>query len=156
MVELITLPVWQTIAQSSGALTVPADTTEDTLVSVTIPAGRMGPNGRLRTWVLWSSTNSANNKTGRVKFNGTSFGTIAWTANATFIDQRALGNRNSQSSQVATPTGTSGGVGATTALAVTMAVDTSVDTTLTITGQKASAGESLVLESYIIELLYGA
>jgi hypothetical protein len=35
-------------------------------------------------------------------------------------------------------------------------IDTSVATTLVITGQKGSSGDTLTLEAYIVKLMYGA
>ncbi len=142
------------LAQSSVPLTVPADATEDTMVSVTLPGGTLGPNGQLRVTTVWSSTSSGNSKTGRVKHNTGALGTFAWSASAGYRDQRFLGNRNSQSSQVLGPGGNAGGFAASSSAPATTAINTASDTTINITGQKASSGESLVLESYLIEVLY--
>lgn len=150
---------FQVLGQSSVAVSCGADTTEDALATVTIPAGAMGANGRLRITTVWTMTNSANNKTMRVRLGGiagTIYMTSTQTAQATLRDQREISNRNAQNSQVGAMSGTSGGFGLSTSAVVTSAVDTTADTTVVVTGQKASAGEALTLESYMVELLYSA
>lgn len=155
MTELNTLPVWQVLAQSSVGVSCAADTAENTLATIIVPAGRMGANGRIRITALWKMTNSANLKTMRHKFGGTSFHSQGLTTQAAYRAQAELGNRNSQSSQVGGILAT-GGWSTSTSDPVTSTVDTTVDATILITGTKASAGETLTLESYLVELLYTA
>lgn len=156
MPELDTLPLWQILAQSSVAATAPADTNENILATVTIPAGAMGANGRLRITTQWTVTNSGNNKTLRARLGGiggTAYLSSTQTTVATVRDQREIGNRNSQASQVGALI-SGGGFGTTSNAAVTSTVDTSAETTVVITGQKATAGEALTLESYIVEMMF--
>lgn len=148
--------VYSTIAQSSVAVTCPSDTSENTLASITIPGGTMGANGRIRLTTLWSTTNSANAKTLRARLGGLA-GTVVFstavTTNQSYRDMREIGNRNSESSQVA-PAGASGGFGASASAIVTSAINTAADVSLVITGQKATAAEILVLETYHVEVVY--
>ena len=70
---------------------------------ITLPAGAMGPNGVLRITTLWSYTNSANNKTLRVRLgglSGTAFQANVVTASNIGVMQRTIQNRNSQASQI--------------------------------------------------------
>lgn len=153
------LATWYVLAQSSVAVTAPADTTEDTLATITIPAGAMGPNGRLRITTVWTITNSVNNKTLRIRLSGiggTQFMNSIQTLVTTVRDQHEIQNRNSASSQLGWNAASSGGFGTSSNAVVTGAIDTSVQTTLVITGQKATSGEVLTLESYIVELFYAA
>lgn len=148
---------WQILAQSSVGVSCGADTSEDTLATVTVPAGAMGANGRLRITTIWTITNSGNNKTFRIRFGGTSgtiFGTGTLTTIASIHDQREVCNRNSASSQIGGVNGGTGGWGTSSGANVTSAVDTSSETTVVITGQKASSGETITLESYLVELYY--
>lgn len=142
---------------SGASATAAADTAENVLATVTIPAGVMGVNGALRVKTLWSFTNSANNKNLRARLggiSGTALLDATQTTTATYQDRREIHNRNSQSSQVAwAASATAGGGGASATAVLTASVDTSVATTLVITGQKASAGETLTLEAYAVELL---
>lgn len=145
------------LAQGNVASSHTGNTTETTLAQVTIPAGSMGANGRLRITTIWSMTNSANNKTMRVRFNhattGAAFMNQAQTTQATNRFQCEIINRNSQSSQLGGHAGGTGGWGVTTTAAITSTVDTSVDTTLYITAQLALGSETLTLESYLVELI---
>ncbi len=148
------------LAQSSVAVSHTGDTNETIKATVVIPAGAMGLNGRLRVTTLWSTTNSANNKTVRVRLGGiggTSFlGAIA-TTTATFKSQIEIGNRNAANSQVAFASNsfTAGGWGSTTTAVTTGAIDTSAAQDLVFTATLASAGETITLESYLVELIPG-
>jgi hypothetical protein len=150
---------WQILAQSSGAVSCPADTTEDVLATITIPANAMGPNGRLRITTLWSNTNSGNTKSMRARLGGASgtlYMNVGVTASAALMDIRQISNRNAANSQVGSSTGTTGGLGVSGVAPITSAIDTTADTTLVLTGQKATSGETLTLESYLVELYYAA
>lgn len=46
---------------------------ETTLATVSVPANSMGPNGSVIVTAVWSYTNSANVKTMRGRFGGTTF-----------------------------------------------------------------------------------
>lgn len=150
--------LWYPLAASAVGVSGAADTNENTLATVTIPAGAMGANGRLRITTLWSITSSGNNKTLRIRLGGiagTAFFSIALTTSASSADQREICNRSAQNSQIGKSTGSTPWGG--TANAVTSgAIDTSAAVDLVITGQKAAAGETLTLESYLVELLYAA
>jgi len=150
--------LWYPLQSSAVAASCPADTTEDVLATVTIPAGSMGANGWLRMMGFWSFTNNGNNKTVRVRLGGVSGTVLLQYVFTTHINMRAMleiGNANSQSSQVGTLSYSTSS-GATQSAKNTAAIDTSSATTLVFTGQKASSGDTLTLESYLVELLYAA
>jgi hypothetical protein len=155
-----TLGSWRVLAQSAVAASLTGVTTDSALASIAIPAGAMGPNGRLRVTTLWSITNSANAKTLRVRLGGlagTAFQSIALTTSASFRAQCEIANRNNQASQVgANASIGSGGWSATGAAIATAAIDTSAAATLVISGQLANGGETITLEGYLVELAYGA
>lgn len=142
---------------------VPADTNEATLATVTIPANTMGPTGQLRIWTMWQVTGSTNNKVVRVYFgnglSGTKYleltlvgATIVFDATVTQIFNQGVTN-----SQVGSPSATPpAGLGAGTGAVITSSVDTTVVQTITITGQKATGGETLKLVGYTVEIAYGA
>lgn len=148
------------LAKSGAAVNTPADTSEDTLATITIPANAMGANGFLRITTLWTFTSSGNNKTPRIRFSGAA-GTIymnpVFTATVGLAQMTVIANRGATNSQVGfASAATNGGLGVSSASAnVTSSVDTTAATTVVITGQKASAGETLTLESYLVELLPG-
>lgn len=131
-------------------------TSEEDLVSITIPAGLMGVNGQLEVTHFWEATNNANVKTMRVKLGGTAF-----FANATAINSNAIflppptriWNRNSQSSQMAFAAANGNTTIATGTAKTTGTVDTSAATTLAISGQKATGADTLTLIGYVVRLI---
>lgn len=146
------------LGASGVAVSGPADTSENILATITVPAGAMGLNGRLRWEAHWTFTNSANSKTCRVRFGGiggSAYTSVAFTTTANFRDFKGLANRGASNSQisVADVFGPGSSFGGGTGTVVTSAIDTSAATTLVITGQKASAGETITLESYLVELI---
>ena len=144
------------LAQSAVAVPLTGSTSETTLATITLPAGAMGANGQIEIEALFSTTNSANTKTLRFKFGGSTIHSIAFTTTAGAQMRKRLSNRNSASSQVAANasaqidfnTSTSTNFGA----PATYAVDTSAAVTILITGQLANSGETITLESYRILL----
>jgi hypothetical protein len=119
---------------TSGA----ADTAENTLYTAKIPPLRK--NDRLRITSHVRHTNSANNKTVAVKLGGTTFHSVVTTTVAGHKMVTEIVNRGATNSQA----GEAGAQGT---------VDTSVETTLTITGTKATGGETLTLEAVMVELI---
>lgn len=144
------------LAFDAAALTTPADTTEDILASIVIPGGSMGKSGLLRVSTFWSMTNNANVKTGRIRLGGiggTQFATLALASLLTAADIRIIFNRGVTNSQLGNVVSLVGAWGTSAVALITGAVDTTLDQTLVITGQKATAGDALVLEAYIVEQL---
>jgi hypothetical protein len=125
------------------------------LATVPIPGGTLGPNGVLRVSAEWSNTNSANNKTFRVRLGGlagTSVRAIVLTTTLLYRDMFQVHNRGVENSQIthnisSSPTSTTtGALGA-------FAIDTSVSQDLVFTGILALGTENLTLESYLVEVL---
>lgn len=145
----------QVLGKSAVAVSVPADTAEDVLATITIPAGAMGPNGFVRITSLWSCSNNANGKTIRVRFGGASYLAAAAASIASYYSQLVISNRGVPNSQVG-PTSNGYPGGPFPVAAITSSVDTSAATVITLTAQKTTAGDTLTLESYVVELMYGA
>jgi hypothetical protein len=142
--------------RSAVPVLCPADTTEDILATITIPAGAMGANGRIRITHEWSWTNDANAKTCKVRFGGaagTAYHSSSLTTQTPMKVTTEIANRNSASSQFGSSLVLFGVTGI-TSLTTTSAVDTTAATTIVITGQKAASGDTLTLESYLVELMY--
>ena len=78
------------------------------------------------------------------------------TTNASQMTQRIIQNRNSQAWQVSGAAGIANGVAPNTGSPATGAVDTSVAQDVVISGQLGNAGKTVTLESYPVELAYGA
>lgn len=132
------------------------DTLETALVTIPIAAGLMSANAVLRIGTLWSFTNSANNKTPRIRLGGiagTQFFNAVFTTNASYTESRSIRNRGATNSQVGTAAGSIATAGGTGTAVTTGAVDMSVAQDLVLSGQCANAGETITLESYTVELL---
>ncbi|MBR8161982.1 hypothetical protein KDW98_12495 [Burkholderia vietnamiensis] len=140
------------IARSAAPASVTGTTSPTTLASVNIPAGAMGANGALMITMRWSSTNNANTKTTTVKLGSASTYAPSFAGSAGAGETMWIENRNSQSSQLWTPSTVS--VSGTTSTAVgTSSIDTSQAQTLSIIGTLANASDTLTLESYNVELI---
>lgn len=151
----VSLPI--TLGRSAVAQSVTGTLTETTLATITVPANSLGANGRVRITTVWSMTNSANNKTTRIRYSGasgTSYMAVIHTTSTSYRDQREICNRNATNSQVGGPVGGFGGFGNNPGNTVaTSTVDTTVDQTIVITGTLANTGETITLESYLVELI---
>lgn len=149
---VVNVPVRATLYQSGTAVALTGTTAETTLVSVVIPGGMLKANGKIIVICTWSHTNSANNKTKRIKYGTFDFiNAHVETTSATSRDFASMHQRTA-SSQVAFPNTNFGS--SSTAL-LTGSIDSSVDQTLAITGQLASSGETLTLESALVEVITG-
>lgn len=144
------------IAQSFSVVTAPADTNEDTLATITVPANAMGANGMLRVTAMWAYTSSANNKTLRIRYSGgsgTAFFQTTQTTNAGMSATILIANTNVTNAQIGYIDASSTTFGGAIVTRPTAAVDTTAATTVVITGTKASAGETMQLVGYCVELI---
>lgn len=135
-------------------------TSETVFASVSIAAGALGSNGQLRIHTNWAATNNANAKTIRARLGGIS-GVAFLSANVTSVAGCSavtqIGQNNSVFAQVGSShVITTGGYAIANSQGSTAAADTSAATSLVITGQKGTGTDTLTLQSYIVELLYGA
>lgn len=146
------------LAQSFVAITAPAaDTSEQTLATITVPANTLGANGALRITTYWTHTNSVNNKTLRIRYSGgagTAFLNAAVTSTATSQIGTVIANRGATNSQVggifSTVTST---FGTSANTPITAAVDTTAATTVVIMCVKALGSETITLEGYSVEFV---
>jgi hypothetical protein len=150
------------LAQSAVAVSCPVDTTEDVLVSIPIPAKVMGPNGSLRLTTLWTWS-GIGAKTPRIRFGGAAgtqyFNTQQNGANLKLRIVAEIFNRGAFNSQVGgghlvvpDPSSLINPV----LVGATSAVDTGVATSVVVSGQKVTAGDTMTLDAYLAEVLYGA
>lgn len=158
-----TIPTSPTaVTDGKGAFT--GDTGEEFGPTITVPANALGPNGLARIWTQWAYTNSAGTKTCRARYSGnagTTYISAVPTTSLTMAVAAMISNRGATNAQV-------GAAGGSTATAVppfgsvsasalnTSAVDTTAATTAVLSHQRNTATDNAVLESYLIELLYGA
>jgi hypothetical protein len=146
---------YDVFAQSAVASSHTGNTTETTLGTINVPARAMGANGRLRITALFSYTNSANVKTLRFRFGGVIAAIGTQTTTNIYRAQIEIANRNSVSSQIVSFAGTGAGWGSNTFGSTSLTVDTDDNAAISITGQLASSGETVTLESYTVELMSG-
>jgi hypothetical protein len=145
------------VGRSGAAVTSPLDTVENVMATITIPANAMGPNGFIRVTTQWSATNNANVKTLRVRHSGASgniYSSINIASTLTYTALAFIINRNSASSQIGgNPLVSIAGGGT---APTTGSVDTTAATTIVISAQKVTGTDAMVLEWYVVEVVYGA
>jgi hypothetical protein len=148
-------PAMKPLAQSGVAVSHTGDTTEFTFVTVTIPGGMMGPNGRVEVEAFWTAgANNANAKTTRVRFggaSGTAFEGISLASNLTGQFHTSIANRGATNSQTGHASGNLG-YGLATGARVDAAVDTTADVNLLLTGTLGVGTDTLTLESYTVRV----
>ena len=137
------------------SLSVPvltASTSVVTLATITIPAGLMGANGKLKIYPLWSTTNNANVKTLRLNIGGLLCSTMVSQSVSNNSGLLIIRNINSESVQKCS-SGLVAGIGSSFGSIASLTVDTSAATTITITGQLAVGTDTLTLEDLFIEVV---
>ena len=122
-----------------------------TLATITIPAGLMGANGKLKIYPLWATTNNANIKTLRLNIGGMLCSTMVSQIIPNNSGLLIIRNINSESVQKCS-SGLVAGIGSSTGSIASPTVDTSAATTITITGQLAAGTDTLTLEDLFVEL----
>jgi hypothetical protein len=120
--------------------------------TITIPAGLLGANGKLKIYPLWATTNNANVKTLRVVFGGSICTTMTSQSVSNNSGLVIIRNINSESVQK-TSSGLVAGIGASFGSIASTTVDTSAATTITITGQLADGADTLTLADLFIEVV---
>jgi len=142
------------LAQEKVNVSHTGDTNETVLYTYTLPGGLMGPNDCLEIVSLWSYTNSANNKSLRIRWGdlATSLYAANQTTSLTLEQYTRVCNDDSTAAQRMYPPSVSGGFGTTTSAVQTFSVDTGSDVLIRPTGQLASAGETITLENILIRL----
>lgn len=129
--------------------------TEVTLASITIQGGAMGANGSVQPTARFSTVNSANTKTFKVRLGGVSAWTASQTAIAGFQIQSQIWNKGAANLQDIWnyPTNAFGG---STVAPTTMGVDTVPQQSLAFTAQPATANEYIELRAYTTVIFPGA
>jgi hypothetical protein len=123
-----------------------------TLATITIPAGLLGANGKLKIYPLWSTTNNANQKTLRLNFGGVLCSTMTSQSVPNNSGLLIIRNTNSESAQKCS-SGLVAGIGSSFGSIASPTVDTSAETTITITGQLAAGTDTMTLEDLFIEVV---
>jgi hypothetical protein len=141
------------LAQSAVPSSVTGTLTETTLASIVVPPNLVAPAGSLRIVTAWSYSNNSNAKSMRAYVGGTLFLGQSATTTSAAQWQTLVRNRGSRSSQFGYGPSAGGPFGATSAANVTASIDMSAQQTIAITGQLASASDTITLEGYTVEVL---
>ena len=138
---------------SLSAPVVLKDTTlATTLAIITIPAGLIGANGKLKIYPLWATTNNANIKTLRLNIGGMLCSTMVSQSIPNNSGLLIIRNINSESVQKCS-SGLVAGIGASSGSIASPTVDTSAATNITISGQLAVGTDTLTLEDLFVEVV---
>jgi hypothetical protein len=130
------------------------DTNLTTLVTIAVPGNTLGANGRLRITVLYRFTGTAGTKTPTISFGGTTFFTApSGTTGLSWRLQVEVSNRNATNSQVSQTVAGGGGFASSAADVATATIDTTASQNILLQGQLANGGDSIAVESYLVELL---
>lgn len=144
------------IYSTNASVSVTGTVNQTELGTVTIPGGLMSTNGILEISSFWTMTNSANNKTIKIKHGQT---TDPVTGGSSFVNRTEttiaihqhlciLRCSNSVNAQKAISSTISTGLGTTTASNFTNTYDLSTDKKIFLTGQLANTGETITLRGW--------
>jgi len=136
----------------SAPVVLTGTTSATTLATITIPAGLIGANGKLKIYPLWATTNNANQKTLRAIFGVSTCTTMVSQSVPNNSGLLIIRNINSESVQKCS-SGLVAGIGSSTGSIASPTVDTSAAKTITITGQLAVGTDTLTLEDLFVEVV---
>ena len=136
----------------SAAVVLTGTTSVTTLATITIPAGLIGTNGKVKFYPLWSNTNNASTKTLRVIINGAVTVYTATSQNSVHNSGLLiLRNFNSETIQRMS-SGMTAGLGSTTASIAATTINTTVPVTVAVAGQLANSADTMTLEGLFLEI----
>ena len=147
-------------ASSAAGMAVTGTVAETILATVSIPAGAMGTRGIIRVTSLWSYTNSANTKTLTWRFGaagagigGTTYMGTPVTTTALFHDIRMVRNITASTQKGLSTGNPTGGFGTSSGALATSSVNTGNAAEIAFTATLTNTGETITLESYLVELI---
>ena len=136
----------------SAPVSLTGSTSVVTLATITIPAGLLGANGKLKIYPLWATTNNANIKTLRVLLGGSPCTTMTSFSVPNNSGLIILRNVNSESAQKCS-SGLVAGIGSSPGSIASTTIDTTAATTITLTGQLAVGTDTMTLEDLFVEVV---
>jgi len=136
----------------SAPVSLTNSTSVVTLATITIPAGLLGANGKLKIYPLWSTTNNANQKTLRLNIGGVLCSTMTSQSVPNNSGLLIIRNTNSESAQKCS-SGLVAGIGSSSGSIASTTIDTTAATTLLISGQLAVGTDTLTLEDLFVEVV---
>lgn len=148
-----------TLAQSGAAYPMTGAATEQVMATYTLPGGLMSANGQLEITHFWNVTNSANNKTVRVKhsavgggISGDTYYSCTQTAIVGLQAITCIRANNSVSAQKGWGIGSTGptGIGAIASTLRSFTRGLQNDSDIVLTAGLADSSETVTLEAYSI------
>lgn len=126
-------------------------TTAVQMAAAVVPAGIMGTQGAVRMTGYWAHNSTAGAKVGGILFGGSTVLTSSQTTTLGINLQKTVHNRaaDKQIIRVAVDNQIAQSVAPTL-----LSIDTTADVTASLTGSIAVATDTMVLESFLIELLH--
>ena len=142
-----------TVSQSTSG-TVNSNTAETTItpLSVTVPGGLLGVNGKVLTDFLSTHSNTAANKNYKIKVSGNNILSTIASTNTAFRMLNEFFNRNATNSQISSATMPLNSVTASNGLAYT-SIDTTISQLYSITLQCTSANDYCCISSVLVQVL---
>jgi hypothetical protein len=141
------------IAQTGNLTALTGSTALTSLFTTTIPAGAVDKNGQLRIWCAFDFSNNANLKTFQVTLGGQVIFTTTTTTNSylsRWIHVFAKGVTNAQTVE---PSAAVSALGFQTVGSTQLTLDMTVAQSLVVSGQLASASDSIALTQFSAEVL---
>lgn len=153
---------WRLFDGSAVAASHTGDTIETLLARVSLPAACMGPNGILYVSAMWSFSNNGSTKgpaiymgpAGIAAGGGQAIFKPTTVVQFTTVARKFIRNRNNQAQQVSEGTASSG-IGTVSSLLITT-IDTTAAFDVIFCGKCPVNADFVTLESYSVEILYGA
>lgn len=148
---------WRPVKTSAVAVALTGVTDETVLATIPVGGGIIGKNGMVRVTLLASVTNHADDKIIRVRLGGLAGTALMTLTNTTVASVRAqcqFQNRNSHASQVGYVATLAGAFGTDTGALLTATVNLAAAQDLVITGQLETAGHTITLAAYLVEILH--
>lgn len=140
----------QVLASYATAVSGAADTNENTLATITVPAAILGIKGSLR--ILMETTQSGSStKTFRIKLDGNALYTRGVTAAETVVARASIQNKGVTGTQSVYSFNETAALMALNP--TTLSVDFTANKNLTITCQKGTGSDTMTLTRYIVEIL---
>lgn len=128
---------------------------EVNLSSPVVPAGAIGPNGKIKAEAWWSSNNT-DTKSALIKFAGQTIVSNSFGSLFTTIGLRQFAEIANRGAQNVNVYNSSVGWGAVPVGFTQSLIDTSVPQVITFSAVLTSASDWLILDSYTVEVIPGA
>lgn len=139
-------------ATLSAATSMTGTTSETTLATISVKAGLLGTNGKVKVTPLFTMTNNANSKIFRVKYDTD----VCYTTTISNSIQEApfvlIRNANNVAIQK-TASVLPAGLGNTGSNFSTTTVNTDSTFEIVITGKLANSGDTITLEDVLVEII---